>query len=155
MWRFNNVSKSPQRALLIWPFPHFLSPLSSALTRMPPCPHNGMHERPIDFVTPSPLDSVFLDFSAPSNGVFLTLLGISAAQPENVVLHQPSTSPYPLPCLSHAASWCPRSKRNSVQTADEETRLAAFDVRPQSCDGEQPCLTFAADAICHCDVESR
>ncbi|XP_011829279.1 PREDICTED: heterogeneous nuclear ribonucleoprotein A1-like [Mandrillus leucophaeus] len=48
---------------------------------------------------------------------------------------------------------CPGSKRNIVQTADEETRLAAFDVRQQQCN-LCPRLAFTADAICSCDVES-
>ena len=58
------------------------------------------------------------------------------------------------PVPPHTASRCPRSKRNNVQTADEETRLAAFDVRQQCCN-LCPRLAFTADAICSCGVESR
>lgn len=89
---------------------------------------------------PSPL-TVFFVPSSPSSEVSLTLLGISTTQPQHVVLHQPGEPP-PLPCLSHAGSWCPRSKGNIVQPADEETRLAAFDVGPRRCDRAPPAWLF-------------
>lgn len=99
-----------------------------------------LQERPIDRVRPFCLDAVSIDFSSPSDGDFLALLGFSTTQPQHVVLHQPGNPSTPLPCLSHAASWCPRSKRNIVQTADEETRPAAFDVGPLLRCDQWPCF---------------
>lgn len=97
--------------------------------------------------------TVFFVFSTPSNGVFLTLLGISTTQPQHVVLHQPG---HLLPSLAS-----PMLVRG-VQ--DQRKILFKLQMKKQGWlplmwghGGVMgaPRLAFPADAICSCDVESR
>lgn len=89
--RFNSVSRFIPRGLLSGLSQSAFSPLSSYL---PPChPASSMTCSSLGKDLPSernsPTLTVFFIPSPPSNGVFLTLLGISTTQPQHVVLHQP------------------------------------------------------------------
>lgn len=136
----------------------FASSLSSPLNLVPSCHHANtatcscLQERPVDWVRPLCLDAVSVDFSSPSNGVFLTLLGISTTQLQHVVLHYPGTSspsPLRLPCWFLVSKikekycsnhrwrnkagylWCQAAEVWSVALLLRQMQFAAVDVEPR------------------------
>lgn len=121
-------------------------------TLMSPCQRSDPQLPPGEtcWLRPFCLDAVSVDFSSPSNGVFLTLLGISTTPPQPVVLHQPGTaSPCLLPCCFLVSKikekycsnrrwrnkagclWCRAAEVWSVALLLLRMQFAAVDVEPR------------------------